>query len=85
MAKLICARPHDQVYRCNSLPDIYAVTMKAFRYIRKLYMNNSILVSGKSDAGKTKAVVVMGYVGSLAANVNSKPSSRSEIVYQRQN
>nr|CCA19359.1 myosinlike protein putative [Albugo laibachii Nc14] len=59
--------------RAAKPPHVYAVSMEAFHHMKKHHINQSILVSGESGAGKTETTkIVMGHLATLATNANSK-------------
>ncbi|OQR96927.1 myosin-like protein [Achlya hypogyna] len=61
-------------------PHVYAVSMEAFFHMRSHSLNQSILVSGESGAGKTETTkIMMNHVATLSSHLSASEAQTSII------
>ncbi|CAK4660909.1 hypothetical protein LEN26_019408 [Aphanomyces euteiches] len=66
--------------RENKPPHVYAVSMESFFHMRTHNINQSILVSGESGAGKTETTkIMMNHVATLSSHLSDSEAQTSII------
>ncbi|ETW09954.1 hypothetical protein H310_00375 [Aphanomyces invadans] len=69
--------------RENKAPHVYAVSMESFFHMRTHTINQSILVSGESGAGKTETTkIMMNHVATLSSSTEGSDAAQSSIIHR---